>query len=140
MSFAIGALGLLAGNPVAGVLLDGYSWIGPAMFCGAANILSAAFIFAARIHKTGVSLQHPSAPCRYHVSWALSLFIYSLSKSLFANPVVAVNGKSVIVRNREGCCIKDLRIKKRDSFSSLLLCRGMGIKDIIAPSIINDRR
>lgn len=53
MSFAIGALGLLIGNPVAGLLLDKYSWIGPATFCGAANILAAAFIIAARISKTG---------------------------------------------------------------------------------------
>jgi len=53
MSFSIGALGLLIGNPVAGVLLDGYGWIGPATFCGAANVLAAAFIVAARVYKTG---------------------------------------------------------------------------------------
>lgn len=53
MSFAFGAMGLLVGNPVAGVLLDKYSWIGPAMLCGTANILATIFVTAARIHKTG---------------------------------------------------------------------------------------
>lgn len=53
MSFTVGALGLLVGNPVAGVLLDGYGWIGPAAFCGAANVLAAAFIVATRAYKTG---------------------------------------------------------------------------------------
>lgn len=52
MSFSFSALGLLIGNPVAGVLL-GYGWIGPAMFCGAANVLAALFIVAARVKKTG---------------------------------------------------------------------------------------
>jgi hypothetical protein len=68
MSFAIGALGLLVGNPVAGVLLDGYSWIGPSTFCGIANILAAVFIIAARIYKTGVSSRHPSPSCTVDVS------------------------------------------------------------------------
>lgn len=53
MSYAFGALGLLIGNPVAGVLLNGYGWIGPAAFCGAANVLAAGFIWAARVKKTG---------------------------------------------------------------------------------------
>jgi MFS family permease len=52
MSFSFSALGLLIGNPVAGVLLN-RGWIGPAMLCGAANMLAAVFIVAARIKKTG---------------------------------------------------------------------------------------
>jgi predicted MFS family arabinose efflux permease len=53
MSFAFGAIGLLVGNPVAGVLLDKYGWIGPAAFCGSANVVAAIFVAAARVHKTG---------------------------------------------------------------------------------------
>jgi len=56
MSFAFAALGLLIGNPVAGVLLDKYGWIGPAMFCGTANVVSALFIFATRMRQTGKHL------------------------------------------------------------------------------------
>ena len=56
MAFTCGALGLLIGNPVAGVLLDKYGWIGPAMFCGAAGILAASFALIARIAKTGIVL------------------------------------------------------------------------------------
>jgi MFS family permease len=53
MSFALSALGVLIGNPVAGVLLDKHGWIGPAMFCGVSNVLAACFILMARIGKTG---------------------------------------------------------------------------------------
>jgi predicted MFS family arabinose efflux permease len=53
MSFAFSALGVLIGNPVAGVLLDKYGWIGPAMFCGTSTVLAACFILMARISKTG---------------------------------------------------------------------------------------
>jgi len=53
MSFALGALGLLIGNPIGGLLLDNYGWIGPAAFCGTANALAAIFIIAARVHKVG---------------------------------------------------------------------------------------
>jgi MFS family permease len=53
MSFAFAALGLLIGNPVAGVLLDGAGWIGPAAFCGAANILAGLCILGARWWKVG---------------------------------------------------------------------------------------
>lgn len=53
MSFAFAALGLLIGNPVAGVLLDNVGWIGPAAFCGAANILAGLFIAWARWWKVG---------------------------------------------------------------------------------------
>jgi predicted MFS family arabinose efflux permease len=53
MSFAFGALGLLIGNPVAGVLLSSSSWIGPAMFCGTANMVAAFCILAARISQAG---------------------------------------------------------------------------------------
>ncbi|TVY13218.1 Aspyridones efflux protein apdF [Lachnellula arida] len=42
MSFTFGALGLLVGNPVAGVLLK-RGWIAPATFCGTANVLAALF-------------------------------------------------------------------------------------------------
>ncbi|KAL7940418.1 major facilitator superfamily domain-containing protein [Trichoderma barbatum] len=56
MSFSFGALGLLVGNPVAGVLLDDASWIGPCSFCGTANILAALFIFAARTNKVGLRI------------------------------------------------------------------------------------
>lgn len=52
MSFGFCAIGVLIGNPVAGHLLS-YGWIGPAMFCGTANILSAVFIIAARVSKAG---------------------------------------------------------------------------------------
>jgi predicted MFS family arabinose efflux permease len=53
MSLAFAALGLLIGNPIAGVLLDKYGWIGPAMFCGASNVLAACFVVMARLAKTG---------------------------------------------------------------------------------------
>ena len=53
MSYGFGALGLLIGNPVAGVLLDRYGWIGLAAFCGTASVLAAGFIGAARLKKTG---------------------------------------------------------------------------------------
>ena len=53
MSFGFCSLGLLIGNPVAGVLLDGYGWIGPAMFCGATNLLAGICVIAARFNKTG---------------------------------------------------------------------------------------
>lgn len=53
MSFSFSAVGLLIGNPVAGVLLDRYGWTGPAVFCGIANITAAFFVVAARITKTG---------------------------------------------------------------------------------------
>lgn len=55
MNFGISGLGLLVGNPVAGVLLE-KGWVAPAMFCGTANILAAIFIFAARINKAGWKL------------------------------------------------------------------------------------
>lgn len=53
MSFAAASLGLLVGNPVAGVLLDSYGWIGPAMFCGATNVLAGICVVLARVSKTG---------------------------------------------------------------------------------------
>ncbi|EKD14295.1 putative monocarboxylate permease-like protein [Drepanopeziza brunnea f. sp. 'multigermtubi' MB_m1] len=53
MSFAFASLGLLVGNPVAGVLLRGRGWLGPAMFCGATNLLAGLFILGARLAKTG---------------------------------------------------------------------------------------
>ncbi|KAG4422349.1 hypothetical protein IFR04_004501 [Cadophora malorum] len=53
MSFAAASLGLLVGNPVAGVLLDSYGWIGPAMFCGATNVLAGICVVLARFSKTG---------------------------------------------------------------------------------------
>lgn len=53
MSFTFCALGLLIGNPVAGVLLDKYGWIGPAMLCGTANMLAAIFVLWARVNKYG---------------------------------------------------------------------------------------
>lgn len=55
MSFSLASLGLLIGNPVAGVLL-GKGWIAPAMFCGTCNVLAAACIFTARINKVGWKL------------------------------------------------------------------------------------
>jgi MFS family permease len=54
--FTFSALGLLIGNPVAGVLLDKYGWIGPAMLCGTANILAAFFILMSRISKAGTTI------------------------------------------------------------------------------------
>lgn len=56
MSFSFSALGLLIGNPVAGVLLDSYGWTAVAMFCGTANMLAAVFILAARMSKAGSKL------------------------------------------------------------------------------------
>ncbi|TVY42019.1 Aspyridones efflux protein [Lachnellula subtilissima] len=56
MSFTFGALGLLVGNPVAGVLLK-KGWIAPATFCGAANILAALCILGARVKKAGWTLK-----------------------------------------------------------------------------------
>ena len=56
MGFTCGGLGLLIGNPVAGVLLDNYGWIGPAMFCGASSILAACLVLMARFSKTGMVL------------------------------------------------------------------------------------
>ncbi|KAL2062256.1 hypothetical protein VTL71DRAFT_6522 [Oculimacula yallundae] len=53
MSFAAASFGLLIGNPVAGLLLDSYGWIGPAMFCGATNVLAGTFVALARFMKTG---------------------------------------------------------------------------------------
>ena len=53
MSFAFAALGVLIGNPVAGVLLDSTGWIGPATFCGASNVLAGLFIGWARWWKVG---------------------------------------------------------------------------------------
>jgi MFS family permease len=53
MNFGFTAFGLLIGNPVAGVLLDQYGYIGPAMWCGTANVLAGIFILAARLSKTG---------------------------------------------------------------------------------------
>ena len=53
MGFTCGGLGLLIGNPVAGILLDSYGWIGPAMFCGACSILATCFVLMARLCKTG---------------------------------------------------------------------------------------
>ncbi|KAH8660939.1 major facilitator superfamily domain-containing protein [Tricladium varicosporioides] len=52
MSFGFGSLGLLIGNPVAGVLLE-RGWTAVAMFCGACNALAAIFIFMSRVKKTG---------------------------------------------------------------------------------------
>ena len=57
MSLAFAALGLLIGNPIAGVLLDKYGWIGPAMFCGASNVLAACLVVVARLAKTGRALR-----------------------------------------------------------------------------------
>ena len=51
MSFDCGALGLLIGNPFAGFLLDSAAWIGPATFCGAANIS------ACGVHPLGKKIQ-----------------------------------------------------------------------------------
>lgn len=56
MSFTFCAMGLLIGNPVAGVLLTRYGWIGPAMFCGTANVLAAIFVMWARVRKAGWGL------------------------------------------------------------------------------------
>ncbi len=56
MNFGFTALGLLIGNPVAGALLDQYGYIGPAMWCGTANVFAGIFILAARISKTGLVL------------------------------------------------------------------------------------
>ncbi|KUJ09758.1 MFS monocarboxylate transporter-like protein [Mollisia scopiformis] len=53
MSFTFCALGLLIGNPVAGSLLTTYGWIGPAMFCGTANVLAAIFVWLSRVKKSG---------------------------------------------------------------------------------------
>ena len=53
MSFAFAALGLLVGNPVAGALLDSAGWVGPATFCGSANVLAGIFIMWARWWKVG---------------------------------------------------------------------------------------
>ncbi|KAF4624573.1 hypothetical protein G7Y89_g13599 [Cudoniella acicularis] len=52
MSYGFGALGLLIGNPVAGVLLQ-RGWTAVAMFCGTCNVIAAVCIFAARVKKTG---------------------------------------------------------------------------------------
>jgi MFS family permease len=57
MNFGFTGFGLLIGNPVAGVLLDKYGYIGPAMWCGSANVLAAIFILAARLRKTGFVLK-----------------------------------------------------------------------------------
>lgn len=53
MSFGIGGLGLLIGNPVAGVLLDGFGWKGSIYFCGACNMVAAGCVLWSRIAKTG---------------------------------------------------------------------------------------
>ena len=53
MNFGFTALGLLIGNPVAGVLLAKYGYIGPAMWCGTCNVVAGIFILAARVSKTG---------------------------------------------------------------------------------------
>ena len=39
MNFGITGLGLLIGNPVAGVLLDQHGYIGPAIWCGTCNVV-----------------------------------------------------------------------------------------------------
>lgn len=56
MSFAAGALGLLIGNPVAGVLLN-KGWIAPAAFCGTANMLAAICVLGSRVKKVGWKLK-----------------------------------------------------------------------------------
>jgi MFS family permease len=56
MNFGFTGLGLLIGNPVAGVLLDKYGYLGPALWCGSANVLAGIFILAARLSKTGPKL------------------------------------------------------------------------------------
>ncbi|TVY78527.1 Aspyridones efflux protein apdF [Lachnellula suecica] len=56
MSFTFGALGLLVGNPVAGVLLN-KGWVAPATFCGSANVLAALCILIARVKKVGWKLK-----------------------------------------------------------------------------------
>jgi predicted MFS family arabinose efflux permease len=56
MNFGFTAFGLLVGNPVAGVLLNHYGYIGPAMWCGTCGVLAGFFILAARISKTGLVL------------------------------------------------------------------------------------
>jgi predicted MFS family arabinose efflux permease len=53
MNFGFTSLGLLIGNPVAGILLDQHGYIGPAMWCGTCNVLAGIFILAARVSKTG---------------------------------------------------------------------------------------
>lgn len=54
MNFGFTALGLLIGNPVAGVLLDKYGYLGPALWCGSCNVVAFLFIFAARASKVGL--------------------------------------------------------------------------------------
>jgi predicted MFS family arabinose efflux permease len=56
MNFGITGLGLLIGNPVAGVLLDQHGYIGPAIWCGTCNVVGGLLILAARISKTGAGL------------------------------------------------------------------------------------
>jgi predicted MFS family arabinose efflux permease len=56
MNFGITGLGLLIGNPVAGVLLDQHGYIGPAIWCGTCHVVGGLLILAARISKTGAGL------------------------------------------------------------------------------------
>ena len=56
MCFALGGLGLLCGNPVAGQLIKQSGFATAIYFCGAVVALGAAFMIAARIAKTGVRL------------------------------------------------------------------------------------
>jgi len=56
MNFGITGLGLLIGNPVAGVLLDQHGYIGPAIWCGTCNVVGGSLILAARISKAGAGL------------------------------------------------------------------------------------
>ncbi|PMD31678.1 putative MFS monocarboxylate transporter [Hyaloscypha variabilis F] len=53
MNFGFTSLGLLIGNPVAGVLLEKHGYLGPAMWCGTCNVLAGIFILASRLSKTG---------------------------------------------------------------------------------------
>ena len=52
-SFAIGGLGVLVGNPVAGVLLSKYGWGAASAFCGTCSLLAAGFVLAARVTEAG---------------------------------------------------------------------------------------
>jgi hypothetical protein len=54
MSFAFGCIRLARGESGCWrVILNSAGWIGLAMFCGAANMLAAAFVSWARMYKTG---------------------------------------------------------------------------------------
>lgn len=57
MSLGFAALGLLVGNPVAGVLLGRVGWVGVQAWCGTTNAAAVIFMLAARLHVSGLQVK-----------------------------------------------------------------------------------